>query len=55
MPYPGGIAYRISLGETLQERRRRFTLEHYKDGASKITGMKKTQEPEGEENGESTD
>lgn len=40
--YPGGIAYRISLegiraGETLE-----ITPEHYKEGKSKLTGMKKT-------------
>ena len=53
--YPGGIAYRISLGEIPAGETQEITSEHYKDGASKITGMKKTQEPEGEENGESTD
>lgn len=48
--YPGGIAYRISLegiraGETLE-----ITPEHYEEGKSKITGMKKTtQQPDGQE------
>lgn len=44
--YPGGIAYRISLdkiaaGETLE-----ITSDHYKGGASQVTGVKQVLKPE---------
>ena len=53
--YPGGIAYRISLEEIGPEETLEITSEHYKDGESKITTMKKVEKPEGENDGESTD
>lgn len=53
--YSGGIAYRISMGEIQAGKTLEVTSEHYKDGESKVTGMKQVQKPEGGSDGESAD